>query len=142
MENFTPVSAAIGGVLIGLAAIALMGLNGRIMGISGIMGQLFRPTRGDTAWRAAFVVGLVLAPVAYGLIALGSLPSVTVDVSATVVLIGGLAVGVGTRFGAGCTSGHGVCGMARLSRRSIAATVIFVATAMATVFVTRHLIGV
>lgn len=142
MENFTPYSAAIGGLLIGLAAVLLMAMNGRVMGISGILGQLVWPAPGDVGWRIAFIVGLVAAPVAYGLIAMGGLPQVTVDVSAALVVLGGLLVGIGTRFGGGCTSGHGVCGMARFSVRSITATVTFVAVAMVTVYVTRHLIGV
>jgi hypothetical protein len=142
MENFTPYSAAIGGLLIGVAAVLLMAMNGRIMGISGILGQLVIPAPGDIAWRVAFVVGLVAAPVAYGLIAMGGLPQVTVDVSALTVVLGGLLVGIGTRFGGGCTSGHGVCGMARFSVRSISATVTFVAVAMLTVYVTRHLMGI
>lgn len=140
MEHFTPISSAIGGVLIGLSAAMLWLGLGRIAGISGIVGALLRPQSGDFAWRMAFVAGLVLAPLLYRF-AGGALPPIVLPDSAAVVIAGGLLVGFGTRLGGGCTSGHGVCGMARLSPRSIAATLVFMASGFAMVFVARHLIG-
>ena len=137
--NFTPVSALIGGVMIGLAAAAFALLNGRIAGVSGILGGLLRPAPGDTAWRAAFVAGLLAAPWAYSLAA--RLPESTIEASYPVAVIAGLLVGIGTRYGAGCTSGHGVCGIARLSRRSLVATACFMAAGFATVFVVRRLVA-
>lgn len=140
MENFTPFSALIGGVLIGSAAVILWVLNGRVAGISGILGGLADRAPGDAEWRVAFLFGLVGAPVVYWLVG-GAFPSITIDASLPLVLAGGLLVGFGTRLGGGCTSGHGVCGMARLSRRSLVATLVFIATGAATVFVARHLFG-
>jgi uncharacterized protein len=140
MEHFTPISAAIGGVLIGLSAAILWLGIGRVAGISGIVGGLLTPQSEDTAWRAAFLAGLVLAPLLYSF-AGGTLPEVILPNSSTVTVAGGLLVGFGTRLGGGCTSGHGVCGLARLSPRSLAATFLFVASGFATVFVARHLIG-
>jgi len=140
VEHFTPISSAIGGVLIGLSAAMLWLGLGRIAGISGIVGALLRPQSGDVAWRMAFVAGLALAPLLYRF-AGGALPPIVLPDSAAVVIAGGLLVGFGTRLGGGCTSGHGVCGMARLSPRSIAATLVFMASGFATVFVARHLIG-
>jgi uncharacterized protein len=140
MANFTPVSAAIGGALIGLASVLLMLLTGRIAGISGIFGGLLNVGGEDRGWRIAFIVGLILAPLISGgigyAIAAPQLPA-----SWTVIITAGLLVGFGTRLGGGCTSGHGICGIARLSNRSIAATAIFMLTAIATVAVTRHLLG-
>jgi len=135
---FTPVTALIGGALIGAAAAAFVVLNGRIAGVSGILGGLLRPARGDIAWRAAFVAGLVAAPLAYGVFA--ALPAIRVDTDIAVLIAAGLLVGVGTRYGSGCTSGHGVCGISRLSPRSIVATLAFMAAGFATVFATRHLL--
>ena len=137
--HFTPWSALAGGALIGLAAALLVLLNGRIAGISGVLGGLLRPARGDTAWRAAFVLGLVAAPLAYGLLAPLPLPQIQAGDGALV--LAGLLVGVGTRYGAGCTSGHGVCGLARLSPRSLVATLCFMGAGFATVFVLRHLLN-
>ncbi len=137
--DFTPWSALAGGVLIGLAAAMFVLLNGRIAGISGVIGGLFKPTSGDVAWRAAFVIGLVGAPLIYGLFA--ALPLPRIDASFGALIGAGLLVGVGTRFGAGCTSGHGVCGLARLSPRSLVATAAFMGAGFATVFVTRHVFG-
>jgi uncharacterized membrane protein YedE/YeeE len=134
--NFTPVSALIGGVMIGIAAAAFALLTGRIAGVSGILGGLLRPAPGDIAWRAAFIGGLIVAPWAYS--ALSRLPESTIEASYPVVVIAGLLVGIGTRYGAGCTSGHGVCGIARLSRRSLVATGCFMAAGFATVFVVRQ----
>ena len=136
---FTPWSALAGGMLIGLAAAIFVLLNGRIAGISGIMGGLFRPVKGDLSWRAAFLLGLIGAPLVYGLFA--ALPVLQIDAQFGALILAGLLVGVGTRYGSGCTSGHGVCGLARLSPRSAVATAAFMGAGFATVFVTRHLFG-
>jgi uncharacterized membrane protein YedE/YeeE len=139
MAPFDPVSALVGGALIGLAAVLLMLLNGRIAGVSGILGSVLARER-DSGWRVAFLAGLVAAPLIMG--ALGDpLPAPRMPASWAIVIAGGLLVGFGTRLGGGCTSGHGVCGMARLSPRSIAATLIFMATAMVVVAVMRHGLG-
>lgn len=136
---FTPWASLGGGALIGLAAALFLLLNGRIAGISGIVGPLLRPRRGDLAWRLAFVAGLLAAPTFYALVA--SVPLAHIDAAPSVLIGAGLLVGVGTRYGAGCTSGHGVCGLSRLSPRSLVATVVFMAAGFATVFVIRHVIG-
>ena len=136
---FTPASALIGGAIIGAAAALFAVLNGRIAGVSGILGGLARPQAGDISWRIAFVAGLIAAPLAWVL--LGALPEIRVDASFPALVAAGLLVGAGTRYGGGCTSGHGVCGVSRLSPRSIAATVLFMAAGFATVFVARHLIA-
>jgi uncharacterized protein len=138
VEDFTPVSGLVGGLLIGLAVTLMLLLNGRIAGISGIVGSLVTPKAGDTGWRVAFVVGLLLGALAY-ILAVGG-PAVEVLASPPIILIGGLLVGFGTRLGSGCTSGHGLCGMARLSRRSMVATAVFFCVAMLTVFLTRHVL--
>ena len=135
MEDFTPVSGLVGGLLIGLAVTLMLLLNGRIAGISGVVGGLLAPKGGDTGWRVAFVAGLLLGALAY-ILAMGG--HVDVLASPPAILVGGLLVGFGTRLGSGCTSGHGLCGMARLSRRSIVATAVFFGVAMLTVFLTRH----
>jgi uncharacterized protein len=140
MTNFTPLSAAIGGGLIGLSAVMLMLLTGRIAGISGIFGGLLDLKAGDKDWRIAFIAGLILAPLLAGWIGYG-MPSPKLPSSWTVIIAAGLLVGFGTRLGGGCTSGHGICGVARLSPRSIAATAIFMLAAIATVAVTRHVLG-
>lgn len=140
MSNFTPVSAAVGGGLIGLSSVLLMLLTGRIAGISGIFAGLLELRSGDRGWRVAFIAGLILVPLTAGWIGYG-MPSPQLPASWTVTAIAGLLVGFGTRLGGGCTSGHGICGIARLSRRSIAATVIFMTTAVVTVAVARHLYG-
>ena len=137
--HFTPWPALAGGVLIGLAAAAFVLLNGRIAGISGILGGLLRPARGDVAGRAAFLAGLVGAPLAYGLFA--ALPAVRIDAGVPALVAAGLLVGLGTRYGAGCTSGHGVCGLSRLSPRSLVATLSFMAAGFVTVYVIRHVFG-
>lgn len=137
--NFTPVSALVGGVMIGAAAAAFALLNGRIAGVSGILAGLLRPAPGNTAWRVAFIAGLVLAPWVYAVFA--PLPESTIEAGYPVAVLAGLLVGIGTRYGSGCTSGHGVCGVARLSRRSVVATACFMAAGFATVFVVRHVIG-
>jgi hypothetical protein len=136
---FTPASALIGGAIIGAAAALFAVLNGRIAGVSGILGGLARPQPGDISWRIAFVAGLVAAPIAWGLLA--ALPEIRVDTSYFALVAAGLLVGIGTRYGGGCTSGHGVCGVSRLSPRSIAATLAFMAAGFATVYVARHLIS-
>ena len=136
---FTPMSALFGGALIGLATALLLLLNGRVAGISGIVGGLLRPRPGDVAWRVAFVAGLLAAPIVYALV--HALPVVQIDAGNATLIAAGLLVGVGTRFGAGCTSGHGVCGMARLSGRSMVATAVFMVAGAGTVFVTRHVLG-
>jgi len=135
---FTPASAVIGGAIIGVAVALFVVLNGRIAGVSGILGGLARPQAGDISWRVAFVAGLIAAPLAWGLLA--ALPEIRVDTSYPVLVAAGLLVGVGTRYGGGCTSGHGICGVSRASPRSIAATVAFMAAGFATVYVVRHLI--
>ena len=137
--NFTPGAALIGGAMIGLAAAMMVLLLGRIAGISGIVGGIIKPVTGDVAWRLAFVFGLLAAPAAWLLAA--PLPAIQIDTSMSVLIVAGLLVGVGTRYGSGCTSGHGVCGLSRLSPRSLAATLVFMAVGFATVFVVRHLLG-
>ncbi|WP_457089877.1 YeeE/YedE family protein [Microvirga sp. P5_D2] len=140
MDNFTPVSALIGGLLIGASAALFLVLNGRIAGISGILGGLIPPERGQAGWRLAFLAGMFIAPLAY-VASGGSLPAIKLDASLSLLVVAGLIVGFGTRLGAGCTSGHGVCGIGRGSPRSIVATLVFMATAIATVFLARHVIG-
>lgn len=141
MDHFTPWSSALGGALIGLAAIGLLLFNGKIAGISGIAGGLIQsPSKGDGAWRVAFVLGLVSAGVVGSLLS-PSLFAVEVNRSVPAMLAAGLLVGFGTRTGNGCTSGHGVCGIGRLSRRSLAATLAFMTTGAATVFVVERLFG-
>jgi len=140
MENFTPVSALIGGALIGLAtAIYLIGL-GRVAGISGIVGALMRPVAVDVPVFVAFLAGLAVAPRLVEALG-GALPPLAVDASLPAIIAGGLLVGFGTRLGGGCTSGHGVCGLARFSPRSLAATAVFMAAGAAVVFVARHVVG-
>ncbi len=135
----TPWSAALGGVLIGMAASMFVLLNGKIAGISGILGGLLKPVRGDIGWRAAFVLGLVGAPWVYA--SMAALPKPTIEAGNGAVLLAGLLVGMGTCYGSGCTSGHGVCGIARLSRRSLVATATFMLAGFSTVFITRHLLA-
>ena len=127
--------------MIGLAAVLSMALLGRIMGATGILaGTLFPASLTDWSWRAAMILGMVTAPLAVTLLS-GTLPNIDVPVSTPMLLIGGFLVGIGVTYGGGCTSGHGVCGMARLSARSIIATLVFMATCFATVFIVRHVIG-
>lgn len=135
---FTPWSALAGGALIGLAAAMLVLFNGRIAGISGVLGELATLPR-DRTWRLAFLAGLIGAPMLYGLVA--TLPQARIEAGTGLLVAGGLLVGLGARYGAGCTSGHGVCGLARLSPRSAVATGVFMASAFATVFVLRHVAG-
>jgi len=140
MANFTPVSAAIGGALIGLAAVLLMFFNGRIAGVAGITGGLFNPKTDDRLWRLAFIAGLILAPLAAALLG-HAVPMPQMPGSMITVAVAGLLVGFGTRLGNGCTSGHGICGIARLSPRSMTATVVFMIAAIIVVALTRHVIG-
>jgi len=137
MAHFTPVSAAIGGALIGLSAFMLMLLVGRIAGISGILAGSLGPDRSDLDWRLAFIAGLILAPLAFGLAGF-AVPVPSLPGSWPVTVVAGLLVGFGTRLGSGCTSGHGVCGIARLSPRSLAATAIFMGVAVVVVALVRH----
>jgi len=137
--NFTPYASLAGGVLIGIATAMFAFFNGRIAGISGIVGGLLRPRNGDIGWRVAFVAGLVAAPLLYRVF--GHLPDIRIDTGWFMLVAAGLIVGVGTRYGSGCTSGHGVCGLARLTPRSLVATLSFMAGGFATVFVVRHLLG-
>ena len=139
MENFSPVSGLVGGLLIGLAASLLILVNGRIAGISGIIGGAFVAPKSDRFWRLAFVAGLILGPVLVTATT-GFAPNIDISSSTPTVIGAGLLVGFGTRLGSGCTSGHGVCGIARGSPRSMAATAVFFAVAVCTVFVMRHLI--
>ncbi len=134
--NFTPWTALAGGLLIGLAAAAFVLFNGRIAGISGILGGLLRPAHGDVAWRVAFLAGVMGAPLLYQLVA--PLPPMRIDASGATLVAAGLLVGLGTRYGAGCTSGHGVCGLARRSPRSLVATASFMAAGFAVVYMVRH----
>jgi uncharacterized membrane protein YedE/YeeE len=139
MANFTPISAAIGGALIGLSAVLLMLFTGRIAGIAGITGGLFNPKTDDRAWRLAFIAGLIAAPLAAAL--LGHAVAMPQMPGMITIVVAGLLVGFGTRLGNGCTSGHGICGIARLSPRSIAATLVFMVAAMIVVALTHHVIG-
>lgn len=138
-NHFTPLASLLGGLLIGLAAATFVLFNGRIAGISGILGGLLRPVSGDVGWRLAFVAGLVGAPTLYR--AFTALPEIQVDAGWLTLIVAGLLVGIGTRYGAGCTSGHGICGLSRLSPRSLMATAAFMAAGFLTVFVVRHLMG-
>jgi uncharacterized membrane protein YedE/YeeE len=126
-------------VLIGIAAALLLLFNGRIAGISGILGGLLRPVEGDRLWRATFIAGLLISPVAYAIVR--PLPPMQIDAGWGALVAAGLLVGVGTRYAAGCTSGHGVCGLSRLSLRSLAATLTFMVAGFATVYVLRHVVG-
>src|ERR671924_453867 len=137
MQNFTPVSALIGGLMIGSAASLLLWLNGRIAGVSGIAWNLIARPREDSGWRLAFLVGLVLGALVYRLASSDTLV-LSIEASWPVLILGGVLVGFGTQLGGGCTSGHGVCGIARLSPRSVFATLVFLASGIATVFVLRH----
>ena len=135
-QHFTPWMSLAGGMLIGLAATLFILLEGRIAGISGILGGLLAPKRGDIAWRLLFLGGLVAAPLAWTLFARA--PEVRIDADLSTLVVAGLLVGIGTRYGAGCTSGHGVCGVSRLSPRSLVATTVFVAAGFVTVWLLRH----
>lgn len=134
--NFTPWMSLGGGLVMGVAATLLINLHGRVMGASSIVGGLI-PPRGDAAWRLSFVAGLLVAPALAGLAGIGTAP--VFNTGTSVLVVAGLLVGFGTRLGAGCTSGHGICGMSRLSLRSLVATAVFMLVGFATVFAVRHL---
>lgn len=141
--NFTPISAAIGGALIGLSAAILLLINGRIAGISGIAGGVIVPEKGDMDWRIVFVIGLVIGGFIYQWSGLGvGVSHIQAVVDTPMLIVAGLLVGIGTTIGTGCTSGHGICGLARRSPRSLVATLSFMASAFVTVFITRQLMGV
>jgi len=135
-NNFTPWTSLSGGILLGLASALFILVNGRILGISGIIGGLFRPRAGDVGWRVSFVLGVLAAPLLYFVVAGPTV--VRIDAGWTTLVIAGLLVGVGTRFGSGCTSGHGVCGLSRLSPRSLMATLTFMGAGFVTVYLARH----
>lgn len=137
--EFTPWASLAGGAIIGLAAALFVLFNGRIAGISGILGGLLQRPKGDSAWRVAFLLGLIASPLVYVFFA--PLPAVQVDAGMGTLIVAGLLVGIGTRYGSGCTSGHGVCGLSRLSPRSLVATAAFMGAGFVTVFIVRHLIG-
>jgi uncharacterized protein len=139
LSSFTPWASLSGGVLIGIAAAMFILLNGRIAGISGILGGLLTPQKGDILWRALFIAGMVLAPTAWLLTA--PLPDMQIDASYPLLIVAGLIVGISTRYGSGCTSGHGVCGISRMSPRSIVATLAFMFSGFVTVYIIRHLVG-
>ncbi|MCD7059356.1 YeeE/YedE family protein [Pelagibacterium xiamenense] len=140
MTEFTPLLSLAGGALIGLAAVLLMALHGRIAGMTGILTAVIPPLSPDWGWRAAFLAGAIAAPVLLGAV-FGDVVGFSSPVPASWLIAGGLVVGVGVYFGSGCTSGHGVCGIARLSPRSIAATAVFMVATAITVFVIRHVLG-
>ena len=139
MTNFTPWSALFGGALIGISASALLLLNGRVAGISGILGGLVRPRAEETSWRALFIAGLLVGGLALFVVRPASFGAA--PVSLPLAIVAGAFVGFGTRLGSGCTSGHGVCGLSRFSARSLAATMTFMATGAAAAFVVQHLVG-
>lgn len=138
--HFTPWTALAGGILLGIASAAFILVNGRVLGISGILGGLLVPKRSDTSWRVFFLMGLLLAPAALSWLAPGLIGAPRIDAGNVTIVAAGLLVGLGTRYGSGCTSGHGVCGLSRLSPRSLVATLAFMGAGFATVYVVRHLI--
>jgi uncharacterized protein len=137
--NLSPWPSLAGGLLVGIAVAILILFNGRIAGISGILGDLLKPAQGESAWRITFVLGMMLSPLVYGIVS--ELPAVEVSANLWQLIVAGFLVGIGTRYASGCTSGHGICGVARLSRRSIVATALFMLSGMAVVYVMRHLVG-
>lgn len=140
-NHFTPWASLSGGLLLGAAAALFILLNGRVLGISGILAGLLRPERGDRAWRVSFLLGLVLAPWALTLLAPSDwVKAARIDAGWAAIVVAGLLVGFGTRLGSGCTSGHGVCGLSRLSPRSLVATLAFMGAGFGTVFVVRHVL--
>ncbi len=140
MLGFTPVLSSIGGILIGLAAVGLLLFNGRIAGISGILGGVLRPAVNDTLWRIVFIAGLLVGALIIKRLDPAAM-AIHIDVTLPTVVLGGLLVGLGTRIGSGCTSGHGVCGIGRLAPRSIVASAVFFVSAVATVYVVRYMLG-
>jgi uncharacterized protein len=137
--HFTPWASLAGGIMLGLASALFILVNGRILGISGILGGLLRPLKGDTGWRLAFLAGMLAAPLLYFVVAGPTMPRI--DAGWATVVVAGLLVGVGTRYGSGCTSGHGVCGLSRLSPRSLVATLAFMGAGFVTVYLARHALG-
>ncbi|WP_439587130.1 YeeE/YedE family protein [Hydrogenophaga sp.] len=139
--HFTPWASLSGGVLLGMASALFILLNGRVLGISGILGGLLPPKAGDAGWRITFLLGMLAAPLVYGMLAPeGFAQAPRIDTGFATIVVAGLLVGLGTRYGSGCTSGHGVCGLSRLSPRSLVATLAFMGAGFATVFVVRHLL--
>ena len=140
-NHFTPWASLSGGVLLGVSAALFILLNGRVLGISGILGGLLPPKMGDAGWRIAFLLGMLAAPLLYGLLApAGFAKAPTIDAGFATIVAAGLLVGLGTRYGSGCTSGHGVCGLSRLSPRSLVATLAFMGAGFVMVFVVRHVL--
>lgn len=137
--HFTPWASLGGGLVLGIASALFILVSGRVLGISSILGDMLRGARADLGWRLAFFAGLLVSPLVYSWVA--PLPTVRIDAGWVTLMVAGLLVGVGTRYGAGCTSGHGVCGLSRLSARSLAATLTFMATGFATVFIVRHVLA-
>ncbi len=142
MDNFTPFAAMLGGLLIGAAATLTLWANGRIAGISGIISGVLIPKRGDTLWRLLFLAGLLVGALIAFLISPAGSTELEIQTNTLFTIVAGLLVGFGTRLGSGCTSGHGICGLARFSHRSFTATLVFMLTAIVTVFLTRHVLGV
>jgi uncharacterized protein len=141
--NFTPWASLAGGVLLGVASALFVLLNGRVLGISGILGGLLPPKQGDSGWRVSVLLGMFSAPLVYGLLAPeGFAKAPQIDASFGLVVVAGLLVGLGTRYGSGCTSGHGVCGLSRLSPRSLVATLSFMGAGFVTVYLVRHVFGI
>jgi uncharacterized protein len=138
--HFTPWTALAGGILLGIASVAFILIHGRILGISGILGGLLVPRPGDASWRVVFLVGMLLAPVTLSMLAPGLISVPRIDAGNAAIVVAGLLVGLGTRYGSGCTSGHGVCGLSRLSPRSLVATLTFMASGFAMVYIVRHLV--
>lgn len=136
-NNFTPWTSLAGGLIIGLASVMFLMFNGRLAGISGIAGGLLNPKKNDFYWRIAFVAGLVISPLAFAMIL--PLPNIHIAANYYILILAGLLVGVGSRYGSGCTSGHGVCGLSRRSPRSIVATIAFMIAGFVTVYIIRHL---
>jgi uncharacterized membrane protein YedE/YeeE len=137
--HFTPWASLAGGILLGLASALFILVNGRVLGISGIVGGLLRPRSGDAGWRIAFIAGMLVAPAVWALFTTPVVPRI--EAGPAVLVVAGLLVGWGTRYGSGCTSGHGVCGLSRMSPRSLVATLAFMGTGFATVFVMHHLLA-
>lgn len=138
--HFTPWTALAGGILLGIASAAFILVNGRVLGISGILAGLLLPKRSDASWRVFFLLGMLLAPATLSLLAPGLINPTHIEADSAAIVAAGLLVGLGTRYGSGCTSGHGVCGLSRLSPRSLVATLAFMASGFAMVYVIRHLI--
>ncbi len=141
MDNFTPFSATLGGIIIGCSIALLLLFNGRMAGISGIMNGLISPNKNDTQWRITFLLGLIIGAFLFNLFFSDSI-TLRQNYPLWLIALGGFLVGIGTRLGSGCTSGHGICGIANLSKRSLLATLTFMGSGMVTVFILKHLFGV